>query len=299
MNDTNVETTQPGTSITEGEGTDHGRTTYPVTVIEPTSGWRVIDWAELWRYRDLFYFLLWRDIKGRYAQSVLGVGWAIVQPFMTMVVFSVVFGHLASIGSDGVPYAVFSYVALVPWAYFSGAVNEGTGSIAGGGGMIAKVYFPRMVMPLTPVFGKLVDFAIASVITVGLMAWFLITPTVWTLVLPLLVLVMMLFAAGLGMWLTALAVQYRDIRFALPFVLQLMMYASPVVYPATLIPSGYRLIYGLNPMAGVIEGFRSALLGTNPMPWGMIAVGAGVAVLMAVSGAFFFRRRERVFVDVA
>ena len=258
----------------------------------------MIDWAELWRYRDLFYFLVWRDIKGRYAQSVLGVGWAIVQPLMTMVVFSVVFGHLASIGSDGVPSAVFSYVALVPWAYFSGAVSEGTGSIAGGG-MIAKVYFPRMVMPLTPIFSKLVDFAIASVITVGLMAWFLITPTAWTLMLPLLVLVMMLFAAGLGMWLTALAVQYRDIRFALPFVLQLMMYASPVVYPASLIPSRYRLLYGLNPMAGVIEGFRSALLGTNPMPWGMIAVGAGVAVLIAVSGAFFFRRRERVFVDVA
>ena len=298
MNDTSVETRQPGTGVPEREGTDPGRSSSQVTVIEPSSGWRVIDWAELWRYRDLFYFLVWRDIKGRYAQSVLGVGWAIVQPLMTMVVFSVVFGHLASIGSDGVPYAVFSYVALVPRAYFSGAVSEGTGSIAGGG-MIAKVYFPRMVMPLTPIFSKLVDFAIASVITVGLMAWFLITPTAWTLMLPLLVLVMMLFAAGLGMWLTALAVQYRDIRFALPFVLQLMMYASPVVYPASLIPSRYRLLYGLNPMAGVIEGFRSALLGTNPMPWGMIAVGAGVAVLIAVSGAFFFRRRERVFVDVA
>ena len=290
---------RPSVKYTQRSDLDGFGSESSVTVIEATSGWRLVDLGELWRYRDLFYFLIWRNIKGRYAQSVLGIGWAVIQPVITMVVFTVVFGSLAKISSDGVPYAIFSYTAMVPWMYFSGAVSGATGSIGGGGGMIGKVYFPRLVMPLSQVFSKLVDFSIAFTITFALMTWYLIAPTIWVLVLPLLILLMVLTASGLSMWLTALAVHYRDVRFALPFLLQLMMFASPLVYPASLIPSQYRLLYALNPMAGVMEGFRSALLGTNPMPWDLLGVGTGVAVVLAVSGALFFRRRERIFVDVA
>lgn len=269
-----------------------------ITIIEARSGWQLIDWHELWRYRDLFYFLVWRDIKTRYAQSILGVGWAVIQPVFSMIVFTIVFGNLAKISSDGVPYSIFSYTALVPWTYFSSSLTAASGSLIGAKGMITKVYFPRLVIPIAPVLGKLVDFGIAMLILFGLMFWFGIAPTIWALSVPLLVLLMMLTAAGLGMWLTALSVQYRDINYAMGFVVQLLMYAAPVVYPASSVPEQYRLLYGLNPMVGVIEGFRSALLGTNPMPWDFIAVGTVMAILIAVSGALYFRRMERVFADV-
>jgi lipopolysaccharide transport system permease protein len=236
------------------------------TVIDPPAGWQLIDWRELWQYRDLLYFLVWRDIKTRYAQSILGVGWAVIQPVFSMIVFTVVFG--------------------------SG------GSLIGAAGMITKVYFPRLVIPIAPVVAKLLDFAIAMLILFGLMLWFRTPPTVWALTLPLLVLLMMLSAAGMGMWLTALAIQYRDVKYGLNFGVQLLMYASPVVYPASKVPEQFRLLYGLNPMAGVIEGFRSALLGTNPMPWDLLAVGTVVAIVVAISGAMYFGRMERVFADV-
>ena len=276
---------------------DYGEPT--VTVIEATHGWRLIDWRELWHYRDLFYFLVWRDIKSRYAQTVLGIGWAVIHPVSTMVVFTLIFGRLVNVSSDGAPYAVFSYVAVVPWAYFSSAMTSASGSIVGATGILNKVYYPRLMMPLTPVLAKLVDFVIGFTLMFALMAWFRIAPTVWILTLPLLIALMMLSAAGLGMWATAMAVHYRDVRFALGFLVQFLMYGSPVVYPASLIPSQYRLLYGLNPMAGVIEGFRSAMLGTNPMPWDLLAVGSGAAVSLAITGAFYFRRRERIFADVA
>ena len=272
--------------------------TSEIKIIEAPSGWQLIDWRELWRYRDLFYFLVWRDIKTRYAQSILGVGWAVIQPLFTMIVFTIVFGNLAQISSDGVPYAIFSYTALVPWTYFSSALSAATSSLINASGMISKVYFPRLVIPLAPVLGKLVDFAIAMLILFALMLWFGFFPTIWTLTLPLLILLMMLTAAGLGMWLTALAVQYRDINYAMGFVIQLLMYAAPVVYPARNVPAQYRLLYGLNPMVGVIEGFRSALLGTNPMPWDFLLVGTLTALVIAISGALYFRRMERVFADV-
>ena len=268
------------------------------TVFEATSGWRFIDFHELWEYRDLFYFLIWRNIKVRYAQSVLGVGWAIIQPVFSMIVFTIVFGKLAKIGSEGVPYAIFSYAALVPWTYFSNAVTQSGASLVGASGMISKVYFPRLIIPMSPVLDKLVDFGISLILLVGLMVWFKIAPTIWVLILPLLILLMMLTAAGLGMWLTALAVQYRDVNYGMKFAVQLLMYASPVVYPASLVPDQFRLLYGLNPMAGVIEGFRAALLGTRAMPWDLIAVGSTVALIIVVSGAFFFRRAERIFADV-
>ncbi len=268
------------------------------TVIEPPSGWQLVDWRELWHYRDLLYFLVWRDIKTRYAQSILGVGWAVIQPVFTMIVFTVVFGRLANISSDDVPYAIFSYTALVPWTYFSGSLTSSSGSLIGAAGMITKVYFPRLVIPIAPVLAKLLDFAIAMLILLGLMLWFRTPPTIWALTLPLLVLLMMLSAAGMGMWLTALSIQYRDIKYGLNFGVQLLMYASPVVYPASKVPEQFRLLYGLNPMAGVIEGFRSALLGTNPMPWDLLAVGTVVAIVLAISGAMYFGRMERVFADV-
>lgn len=270
----------------------------PLTVIEARSGWQLIDWRELWQYRDLFYFLVWRDVKTRYAQSILGVGWAVIQPVFSMVVFTVVFGRLAKIDSDGVPYAIFSYAALVPWTYFAGSLTASGSSLVAASAMLTKVYFPRLVIPIAPVLAKLVDFGIALLILFGLMLWFRIPPTIWALGLPLLVILMMLTAAGMGMWITALAVQYRDVKYALNFGVQLLMYAAPVVYPASKVPQEFRLLYGLNPMAGVIEGFRCALLGTNPMPWDLLAVGALTAVLIAVSGALYFRRMERVFADV-
>ena len=271
----------------------------PVIVIEPKSGWRLIDWKELREYRDLFLFLTWRHIKVRYAQSALGIGWAIIQPVFSMVVFTIIFGRLAKVSSDGAPYAVFSFVALVPWTYFSNALTEGVNSLVSNTNMLTKIYFPRLVLPLSAVLAKLLDFSIGLLILIALMLWYGIIPTWGIVLLPFLIALMILTASGLGMWLTALAVQYRDIKHGLNFAVQLLMYAAPVVYPASLIPERWQLLYAVNPMVGVIEGFRAALLGTRPMPWGMLAVGSVSALLIAVSGALYFRSKERLFADVA
>jgi lipopolysaccharide transport system permease protein len=286
----NTDTTLPKLDLARFSG--------PETVIEPKPGWRFVNLRELWEYRDLFYFLVWRDIKARYAQSVLGIGWAVIQPVFTMIVFTIIFGKLARIGSDGVPYAIFSFTALVPWIYFSNSLTESTGSLVSASNMLGKVYFPRLIIPITPLVSKLVDFGIALLLLFGLMAWFKTIPTIWALTLPLLIMLMMLTAAGLGMWLTALAIQYRDIKYGMNFAVRLLMYAAPVVYPASLIPQKYRLLYGLNPMAGVIEGFRAALLGSRPMPWDLITVGSIMAIVFAFTGALYFRRMERIFADV-
>ncbi|MCB0019405.1 MAG: ABC transporter permease [Anaerolineales bacterium] len=271
--------------------------------IEPPKGWQLINWRELVAYRDLFYFLVQRDVKVLYKQTVLGFAWAVIRPVFSMVIFTIIFGNLANVSSDGVPYAVFNYVALVPWLYFSGSMNDAAMSLVGNTGMLTKVYFPRLVFPMTGVIAKLVDFAIASVITGALMLWYRVAPT-WSIVyLPLLVLLMMLTAAGIGMWLAALAVQFRDIKHAMPFVTQVMMYAAPVVWPVSLIEERYgpiaRLFYGLYPMAGVIEGFRAALLGTQPMPWDLIGMGSVAAIIVFVAGLFYFKRMEYLFADVA
>jgi lipopolysaccharide transport system permease protein len=268
-------------------------------IIKPRSGWQFINIGELLEYRDLFYFLVRRDIKVRYAQSVLGIGWAIIQPLFSMIVFTVIFGKLAKIGSDGVPYAIFSYAALVPWTYFSTSLTESTGSLIASSGMLTKVYFPRLIIPLAPIFSKLVDFGVALLLLFILMIWFKTFPAVWALILPLLVVHMMLTAVGLGMWLTALSIQYRDVKYGLNLAVRLLMYAAPVVYPIGLIPEKYRLIYGLNPMAGVIEGFRAALLGTRPMPWDLLLVGAITSLMIFMGGALYFNRLERFFADVA
>lgn len=271
----------------------------PQTVIEPPSGWQLVDVGELWRYKDLLWFLVWRDVKARYAQSILGIGWAVIQPVFNMVVFTVIFGNLAKISSEGVPYAIFSYAALVPWTYFSNALTESGSSLVTARNMITKVYFPRLIVPLAPVVAKLLDFGIAMLLLFGLMVYFGIAPTVWALGLPLLTLLMILAASGAGMWLAAMAIQYRDVKYALQFGVRLFMYASPVVYAASEVPERFRLLYGLNPMAGIIEGFRAALLGTRAMPWDLLGVGTASAVVIFITGALYFRRMERVFADVA
>ena len=272
-------------------------------VIEPAHRRPVVDWRELREYRDLFYFLIDRDIKVLYKQTVLGFGWAILRPVLSMVIFTVIFGGLAQVDSDGVPYALFSYAALVPWLYFSTALSAGALSLVNNTDMLTKVYFPRLIFPLTPVFSKLVDFAISFVIIFALMAWFRVPPTPRLLVLPLFIALMMLTTAGISLWLAAMSVQYRDVKHAMPFLTQILMYAAPVVWSAALIgerfgPTG-RLLFGLYPMVGVIEGFRVALLNTGPMPWDTLAVGTLSATVIFVTGLFYFRRMEVTFADVA
>ena len=272
-------------------------------VIKPKSGWQLIDWKELIEYRDLFYFLIKRDVLAIYKQTVMGFTWAIIRPVFSMIIFSVVFGGLAKIPSDGIPYPIFSYAALIPWTYFSATMNASTQSLISGKGIFTKVYFPRLIIPLTPVLSKLVDFAIAFIILFGLMAWYGISPTVNLAFLPILILMMMLTASGIGMWLSAMAIQYRDIPQGVGFLSQLMMYAAPVVWPLSLLKDRFgesaTLIYGLYPMVGVIEGFRSALLSHNSMPWKLMGMGTISAVLICVSGALYFKSKERIFVDVA
>jgi len=244
-----------------------------------------------------------RTIIIQYKQTILGFTWAIIRPVFSMIVFSVIFGGLAKIPSDGIPYPVFSYVALVPWTYFSTAMTRSTQSLIGGAGIFTKVYIPRLIIPLTPVIAGLLDFIIALGVVGILMLYYSIVPTWNILWLPLLVVIMILTSAGIGMWLSALAIQYRDVGFATQFLSQLLMYAAPVVWPVSLLSEKYgdtaRLIYGLYPLVGVIEGFRSAFLGHNPIPWDLIGMGSISAVFLFVTGALYFKRKERVFADVA
>lgn len=272
----------------------------PMLVIEPARRWPRLGIAELWAYRGLFFFLVWRDVKVRYAQTVLGAGWAVLQPVLTMLVFTVIFGEFANIPSDGVPYAVFSLAALVPWTYFSNALTGASGSLVSSTNLITKVYFPRLVIPFAPVLAGLVDLGIAFVILLAVMLAYGIVPGAATLlVLPVLVLGAMMTAAGVGCWLAALNIQYRDVKYVVPFLVQVWMYASPIVYPMSLVPEKYRVLYALNPMAGVIEGFRAVLLGTGAVSWSMIGVSLTAGAALFLTGALYFRRMERVFADVA
>lgn len=268
----------------------------PITIIEPRSGWQLVNVREFIQYRDLLWFLTWRSIKILYAQSALGIGWAVIQPLSWMIVFTFAFGRQPS---DDVPYVLFSLAALVPWVYFSNAVVEAAGSLVAQADMIRKVYFPRIILPLSSVFAKLIDFAIASsVLAVVLLAYGRV-PNAGIFALPLLVLIMVIAAAGFGIWCTTLAIQFRDVKHGMNFLVQLLMFVSPVAYSVNNIPEKWRWLYALNPMVGVLEGFRSALLGTRSMPWDWIAIGACSAVVMFVTGLFYFRRQERIFADVA
>jgi lipopolysaccharide transport system permease protein len=266
-------------------------------VIRPTKGWVSLNLGDLWRYRELIVFLTWRDISVRYKQTVLGVAWAVLQPFLTMVVFSVVFGLLGNLPSDGLPYPIFTYTALLPWQLFAYSLTESGNSLVANQNLITKVYFPRVVIPISATLGGLLDFAIAFVLLLGMMLFYGIHPTgaVWTL--PLFLLLALVTALGVGLWLSALNVQYRDVRYAIPFLTLFWMYASPVAYSSTLIPAQWRALYGLNPMAGVVEGFRWALLGTGSAPGPLLIVSAAASIILFVSGLMYFQRMERTFAD--
>ena len=268
-----------------------------VTVIEPVSGWELPDFKELRAYQDLFYFLVWRDIKVLYAQTVLGFAWAVLNPVVQIIIFSIIFGKVAKVPTDGIPYILFSTVAIIPWTYMAESMSSSSQSLVTGQGMLGKVYFPRIIFPLTSVLAKLVDFSISLLVIVAVMVYYQVAPT-WNLVyLPLLVLLMMAVPAGIGLWLSALAIRYRDVKFAMPFVIRMLIYSAPILYTASAIPDQYRLLYSLNPVVAVVEGYRACLLGT-PMPWEFILPGSLVAVLTLAFGALYFRKMERVFVDV-
>ncbi len=269
-----------------------------VTEIRPSRGWISLNLHDLWEYRELLYFLMWRDIKVRYKQTILGAAWAIIQPFFTMVIFSLFFGKLAKVPSDDVPYPIFSYAALVPWTFFANGLNQSSGSLVRSANLIRKVYFPRLVVPVASVISGAVDFALAFVVLLGMMLYFGIVPTSNLIWLPLLLLLALVTALGVGLWLTAMNVQFRDVQYAVPFLIQAWMYATPIAYPSSLLDEPWRTLYGINPMAGVVEGFRWALLDTQTVPGPIILVSALVAIGLLVSGAYYFRRMEKTFADV-
>jgi len=270
----------------------------PHVAIRPARGWTGLNLGELWQYRELLLFLIWRDIKVRYKQTALGAAWAILQPVFSMVVFSLFFGRLAKVPSDGIPYPVFAYCALLPWQLFAHALAESSNSVVANERLITKVYFPRLVIPIAGVLAGLVDFAIAFSVLIFLMLRYGIVPT-WTIAtLPLFVLLAILTALAVGLWLSALNVQYRDVRYTVGFLTQIWLFLSPVAYPSSLVPERWRPLYGLNPMAGVVEGFRWALVGKTPAPGAMLAVSVAVVLLLLVGGLFYFRRMENSFADV-
>ncbi|MGV7223243.1 MAG: ABC transporter permease [Nitrospinales bacterium] len=268
-----------------------------ITTIKPRMGWQVLDFAELKEYRDLIFFLVWRDIKVMYAQTILGFLWAILQPLIQIVIFTIVFGKVAKVPTEGIPYILFSSVAIIPWTYISQSMTLSSQSLVLGQHMLGKIYFPRLIFPVTPILAKLVDFSISMLIILGVCFYYQVLPTWNLLYFPLFVFLMMSISVGVGMWLSAMAIRFRDVKLAMPFAIQMLMYTAPVVYSASSIPDTYRLLYSLNPIVGVIEGFRACLLGTT-MPWAYICPGLATASILLISGALYFKRMERVFVDV-
>lgn len=270
----------------------------PHTRIEPGKGWISLGLKNLWQYRELLFFLAWRDIKVRYKQTALGAAWAVIQPLFTMLVFTLFFGRLAKVPSDGIPYPLFCYTALLPWQLFAYALTESSNSVVANERLITKVYFPRLVVPLASILSGLVDFVIAFTLLIGMMVWYGVRPTWAVLALPFFVIFTMATALGVGLWLSALNVQYRDVRYTLTFIVQFWLIASPVAYSSTLVPARWRPFYGLNPMAGVIEGFRWALLGKAKAPGMMLWVSVAVVAVVLVGGLYYYRRMEKIFADV-
>jgi len=269
-----------------------------INIIRPSQGWVSINLHDLWEYRELMFFLTWRDIKVRYKQTILGASWAILQPFFTMVVFSLFFGRLAGIPSDGIPYPIFSYAALVPWTFFAHGITQSSNSLVGSANLIKKIYFPRLIVPISSVLSGVVDFILAFVVLLGMIFFYGITPTQNIIWLPLLLLLAFVTSLGVGLWLTAMNVQFRDVRYTVPFLVQAWMFATPIAYPSSLLDEPWRTLYGINPMVGVVEGFRWALLGTQTAPGATILLSAIVSVFLIVTGAFYFRRMEKIFADV-
>lgn len=269
----------------------------PELIIRPTKGWIQLNLVDLWRYRELVLFLAWRDISVRYKQTALGAAWAIIQPFFTMIVFSIFFGQLGKIPSDGLPYPVFSFCALIPWQLFAYSLGQSGNSLVANQNLITKVYFPRIVIPLSATLGGLVDFVIALAVLLVMMVFYGITPTaaIWTL--PFFVLLAVVTALGAGLWLSALNVEYRDVRYTIPFLTQFWLFITPIAYPSSMVPEQWRLLYAVNPMVGVVEGFRWALLGQGSPPGLIFIASILTAIILLVSGLFYFRRMERTFAD--
>jgi homopolymeric O-antigen transport system permease protein len=270
----------------------------PILRIKPSSGWVSLRLRDLWEYRELLYFLVWRDIKLRYKQTALGATWAIIQPFLTMVVFSLFFGKLGKMSSDGIPYPIFSFAALVPWTFFANGLNQASNSLVGSSNLIKKVYFPRLAVPIATVLSGIVDFALSFVVLLGMMLYYHIVPTMNVVWLPLFLLLTLITSLGVSLWFSALNVEFRDVRYVVPFIVQFWLFATPIAYSSRLLPEPWRTLYGMNPMVGVVEGFRWALLGTNTRPGPMIAVSSLVALLLLIGGAYYFRRMERTFADL-
>jgi len=269
----------------------------PSIVVEATRSWD-LNFREIWDYRDLLFFLAWRDISIRYKQTVLGASWAVIQPFLTMILFTIFFGKLAAVPSEGVPYPVFTFAALLPWQYFSTTLGNVANSLVNNSNLLSKVYFPRLLIPIASLLPPAVDFVIAFLVLLGMMIFYHLSPTSHVVWLPLFMLLALVTTLGAGLWLAALNVKYRDVRYIVPVMVQFGMFVSPVAYPSSLVPAPWRTLYALNPMAGVIEGFRWALLGTNTAPGPLVAVSAVAALILLVSGLFYFRRTEKTFADV-
>ena len=274
----------------------------PTVVIEPTRGWSALQLGALWEYRELLYFLVWRDLKVRYKQTLLGVAWVVLQPVVSMVVFSLLFGGLLQVPSGEVPYPIFLYAALLPWNYFSGSLTRSSQSLVGSAHLITKVYFPRLIIPISGVLSGLVDFGIAFLVLVGMMVYYGVAPTAAVALLPGFLLLALLTALGFGLWLSALNVRYRDVNYLVPYLVQVWMYVTPVIYGTTLIPERFRFLLALNPMTGVVEGFRWALLGGHladaAPPGPIFAVSIVVSLVVLASGLVFFRNTERTFADI-
>ena len=270
----------------------------PVLQIRPKRGWQPLELKELWQYRELMYFMSWRDIKVRYKQTALGAAWAVIQPFMTMVIFSIFFGILAKMPSDGIPYPLFAYAALVPWTFFANSLTQASNSLLQNSNMLKKIYFPRLVMPISSVISGTVDFVFAFIVLIAMMLFYGILPTVNIVWLPFLMLLALGTALGVGLWLSAINVQYRDVRYVIPFLIQIWLFATPIAYPSSLLTEPWRTLYGLNPMVGVVEGFRWALLGTETAPGAAVVVSSFMAGILLVSGTFYFRRMEKTFADI-
>jgi len=285
-------------AITETSSQSTIPSTTQVLHIRPSRGWVSLKLGELWAYRELLYFLIWRDIKVRYKQTALGAAWAIIQPFSTMVVFSLFFGKLAKMPSDGIPYPIFSFAALVPWTFFASGLTQSSNSLVGSSNLITKVYFPRLVIPMATILSGVVDFVLALVVLIGMMFYYRMVPTMNILWLPLFLLLALITSLGVGLWLSSLNVKYRDVRYVVPFITQFWLFATPIAYPSTLLSEPWRTLYGLNPMVGVVDGFRWALLGTKSFPGPIVLVSAAVALLILISGAFYFRRMEKTFADI-
>lgn len=270
----------------------------PVIRITPSKGWVDLRLKDLWAYRELLYFLVWRDVKVRYKQTALGAAWAILQPLFTMLIFSIFFGRLAKMPSDGIPYPVFAFTGLVPWTFFANGLSQSSNSLVQNANLLTKVYFPRLALPLATVLSGVVDFALSMVVLVGIMMYYGVQVTANILWLPALLLLALATALGVGLWLSALNVEYRDVRYTVPFLTQVWLFATPIAYPSSLLPEPWRTLYGLNPMVGVVEGFRWALLGAATRPGWMIAASSAAALVLLVSGAYYFRRMEDTFADV-